>query len=291
MAGVMMDTLRSLRDELKRDRVPAVAAGLAFYAVLAVFPALIALVSLYGLFSDPAQVQAQLEQLYGVMPASAAELLGAQMHALVGQSSGALGVGFVVSLVGLLWSASGGVSQLFAAINVAYEREETRSFWKIRGLALGVTLAALAFSALALALVAVAPAALEALSLGSTLEGAVTWLRWPLLAALMALGLGWIYRVAPDRDGKPSPRWVTPGAIAATALWLLGSLAFSFYTARFGSYQETYGALGAVIVFMMWLWISGLSVLIGAELNYVLERDAGRLPRARGRRSLEDRYA
>lgn len=289
----MMDTLRALKDELKRDRVPAVAAGLAFYAMLAIFPALIALVSLYGLFSDPAQVESQLEQLYAVMPPSAADLIGSQMHALVAQSSGALGVGFLVSLLGLLWSASSGVSQLFAAINQAYEREETRSFLKVRGLAIGVTLALLVFAAAALALVALVPPALEALQLGGSVGSAITWLRWPLLALAVMLGLGWIYRLAPDRDGKPRWRWVSPGAVAATALWLAGSAAFSFYASRFGSYQETYGAIGAVIVFMMWLWISSLSVLVGAELNYIVERGAGRLApeRPKKKRELEQTYA
>jgi membrane protein len=269
--------LRELKDELQRDNVSAIAASLAFYGILAIFPALIALVSLYGLFFDPMDVARQMRPISQILPPSAAELINGQLQEVVSGADSSLRLGVFLSIAGLLWSVSSGVGALIKSVNRAYFQDETRGFLRLRALALVTTIAVIVFAIVTLAAVAVLPPLVERLGLPPFVNTLITWLRWPVLALLVILGLAFIYRYAPDHKEKPPFRWITPGSIAATTLWLLGSLAFSFYVTRFGKYNETYGALGAVIVLMLWLWLSAFSVLLGAELNAVLEKRAGRL--------------
>lgn len=269
--------LRDLWGELKKDHVSILAAALAFYGVLALFPGLIALVSIYGLFLDPAQVEAQIAPFTHLLPASAAELVTGQLHDLVEARGGGLQISLALSLVAVLWSASSGVGALFKGVNLAYFEAETRGFLKLRATAFLTTLGILVFAVLALASVAVLPALFEWLGASQLVETTLAFARWPVLAALVILGLALIYRFAPDHHEKPPFRWVTPGSIVATALWLVGSIAFSQYVAHFGNYNETYGALGAVIVLLLWLWLSAYAILLGAELNAALEKRAGML--------------
>lgn len=257
--------------EAGTDQVPLLAAGVAFYAFLALFPALIASVMIYGLVRDPADVRQQVASLSDTLPADAASLLTTQLEAITSTGRGSLGVGLVVSLVLALWSASGGVGNLITAINLAYDEEETRGFVKRRALALGLTLAAIVFVVVAVGLVAVAPAVLDSVVGDGPLRWGLEAARWAGLLVAMAFALGVLYKVAPDRD-DPKFRWVSTGSILATVLWLVASLGFSLYVDNFGSYNKTYGALAGVVVLLLWLWLTMYVVLLGAEVNAEAEQ-------------------
>jgi membrane protein len=264
------------KEEVKNDSVPLLAAGAAFYSMLALFPALIALVMLYGLVASPADVQTQVEQFAGALPQGAASLISQQMESLAGAQQSSLSIGLVSSLALALWSASSGLAGLIKGINIAYDEAETRGFVKVRGLALLLTIGAIVFIVVALGLVAVLPVALDLVGLGGAAQIAISVLRWPLLAVFVVLGLAVLYRLAPDRD-DPQLRWVSPGAVIATVLWLVGSALFSLYVNNFGSYGETYGAqLAGVIVLLLWLFLTSFVVLLGAEINAEIERQTGR---------------
>ena len=257
--------------ETKNDQVPLLAAGVAFFSFLSLFPAMIASVLVYGLVADPAQVAEQSRQLTEALPRDAASLITDQMTAISQTPSQSLGLGLIIALVLALWSASGGVGNVITAINTAYDEEETRGFVRRKALALALTLAAIVFVVVAVALVAVAPALLDAL-IGS---GPLRWLleaaRWIGLLVALALALAVLYRWAPDRDGAQF-RWVSMGAVTSTVLWLIASLGFSLYVDNFGSYGETYGALAGVVVLLLWLWITMFVVLLGAEINAEAEQ-------------------
>lgn len=264
------DVLLRVKDELKRDNVPIVAAGMAFYAMLAIFPGLIAMISLYGLVADPADVQQQIAALSGMLPPSAQELLSQRLEALVTSSSATLGLGLVVSVGAALWSASAGMKSAITAINIAYDEKEERGFFKLRALALLFTLGAILVVLLSLALVAVLPALFDWIGLGETGQIVIAYGRWPLMALLVMASLAILYRYGPCRD-KPGWRWVSWGAVASTVLWLGLTALFSLYVSNFGSYGETYGAIGGVIVLMLWLFLSSFVVLLGAEINSEVE--------------------
>ena len=266
---------KRVRREIGRDNLPLLAAGVAFYFLLAVFPALIAMVTLYGLIADPEQVYRQVEALGGVLPTGAVDLLDAQAREIVGNGASrtGLGFGFVASIVGVVWSASSGTLGLIRAVNAAYNQEENRSFVRLRGLALAFTLGAVVFVLLAVGLVAVAPAVLGWVGLGGQAQTLISVLRWPVLALAMLAGLALVYRYAPARP-PIGLWWVNWGSLLATALWLAGSGLFSWYVSSFGRFNETYGSLGAVIVLLVWFFLTGFVVLLGAEINNELERQA-----------------
>jgi membrane protein len=257
--------------EAKSDQVPLLAAGVAFYSFLALFPAMIAAVMLYGLVRDPADVQQQVDQLSETLPSDAASLLTTQLEAITSTSSRSLGLGLLVSLVLALWSASGGVGNILTAINIAYDEEETRGFVKRKGLSLLLTVAAITFLVVAISLVAVAPALLDNLVDAGPLRWGLEALRWLGLVVAMSVALAVLYRIAPDRD-DPEFKWVSVGAVVSTVVWLLASLGFSFYVDNFGSYNKTYGALAGVVVLLLWLWLTMYVVLLGAEINAEAEQ-------------------
>ena len=264
------DILFRLRKELIADRVFSASGSVAFFGVLAVFPALLALVSLYGIFADPVDVKEQVAGLSKLLPPGAEELLLDRLGELVSTSSTTLGAGLVLAVLGALWSASVGMKAIMEAINVAYDEEEKRGFLKLRGQAILLTLGSLLVAALVFALFASVPTIVEALRLGIDGQRVVSVARWPLMGLLVMLWISVLYRFGPCR-AEPKWRWVSWGAFLATVLWLGGTAAFSFYVDRFGSYSETYGAIGSVIVFMLWLYISSLVVLLGAEVNAEME--------------------
>ena len=261
--------------EAKADQVPLIAAGVAFYAFLAIFPAIIAAVLLYGLLADPSQVASQVDQIGKALPSSAQSLLSDQLTSLTSTSQQSLGIGLVIALAGALWSASGGMGNLITAVNIGYDEEEDRGFVKRKGLSLVMTLGAIVFVVVAIALVAVLPAVLNALGLPPVLRVGVEVVRWLGLVVAMMAALGVLYRVAPDRDA-PKLRWVSVGAITATVLWVIASAGFSLYVDRFSSYGKTYGSLAGVVVLLLWLWISAYVVLLGAEMNAEAEQQTGR---------------
>ena len=257
--------------ESQADHVPMLAGGVAFFAFLAIFPALIAGISLYGLVADPGQVARQVEGLAGTLPRETQPLVAQQLAAVVAGSNQALGLGFVISLLVALWSASSGTANLIQAVNIAYDEDETRGFVKLRGTALVLTLGAIVFVLVALTLVAVVPVALDALPLGSVGTVLAQLLRWVLLILVVVVALAVVYRLAPDRD-SPRFRWASTGAVVAAALWIAGSVLFSLYVDNFGSYNRTYGALAGVVVLLLWLYLSSYVVLLGAEINAEAER-------------------
>ena len=258
-----------------QDRVLAEAAAVTYYALLAIFPALAALISLYGLIADPAAIGKHLDALKGVVPGGGMQIISDQIQALTSAPKKGLGLGAVVGLLTSLWSANAGVKSLFDALNAVYEERETRSFFHLTWLSLTFTLGALVFVILALTAVVVVPAILQFVGLGAAGDVLLSVGRWPVLLAGIMLFLALTYRYGPSR-AKAKWRWVSWGSAAAGLLWLVGSLAFSWYAANFGNYNKTYGSLGAAVGFMTWIWISTIIVLVGAELNAELEHQTAR---------------
>ncbi|PVG80700.1 YihY/virulence factor BrkB family protein [Nocardioides gansuensis] len=261
--------------ESKRDQVPLLAAGVAFYSFLALFPALIAAITLYGLVADPETVARQADQLTDAMPSDAASLVTDQLDALASAPQQSLGLGLLVALALALWSASGGVGNIVTAINIAYDEEETRGFIRRKLLSLALTAAAIVFLVVTIGLVAVAPAVLDDTVSDAPLRWVFEAGRWVLLAAAVTLALAVVYRYAPDRDA-PRFSWVSTGAVTATVIWLAASLGFSLYVDNFGNYSKTYGALAGVVVLLLWLWITNFIVLLGAEINAEAEQQTAR---------------
>ena len=257
--------------EFNEDRITAVAGGVTFFALLALFPAISAFVSLYGLFADRATVGEQLRLLSGVMPKEALGFVGDQMIRVAQAPQGALGLAFASSLLVSLWSANAGVKALFDGLNIAYDEREKRGFFGLTLVTLGFTAAAIAFLALALSAVVFIPVALDVLHLRGLGTGLwIDAMRWPLLLIVVTFSLAVVYRFGPSR-AKPRWRWLTWGSALAAVLWLGASMLFSWYVASFGNYDKTYGSLGAVVGFLTWLWISIIIVLLGAELNSEIE--------------------
>jgi membrane protein len=282
------DVLWRAWGEVSEQNLFLIAGGVTYAVLLALFPGLAALVSLYGLIFDAGQIERQVAALSGVLPAQTQELLSQQLHSLVEASGGALGFTAIFGLLLALWSASRGMSGLITALNIAYEEKERRGFFKLNLLALGLTLGLLAGGIVAIALVAVLPAVLQLLALGPATKWLLLLAQWPLLIVLVMLGLAVLYRFAPDRD-KPQWRWVSPGAVTATLLWIVASVAFTIYVANFNSYDKTYGSLGGVVILLTWLYLSALMVLLGAVINAQAERQTRKdstegPPRAMGQR-------
>ena len=271
----MFAVLKRVKAEVKDDNVGLLAAGVAFYAMLAIFPAIIAVVTVYGMVADPDQVKTQVGELAKSLPAGADELLTNQLTNVVNAGQQALSIGLALSLLALLWSVSSGVQGLIKSLNVIYDEKETRGFVKLRGLSLLLTLGAIVVAVVALALITVFPGVIDGLGLGRAGQVAASVARWVVLAVLVLLALGVVYRLGPDR-ANPRWRWVSSGAVVALVLWLLGSVGFSYYVDNFGKYNQTYGALAAVIILLLWLFLSAFAVLLGAEFNAETERQTAR---------------
>ena len=267
--------LKRVKAEVKEDNVTLLAAGVAFYAILAIFPAIIAVVTVYGMVADPAQVESQVSEFAKGLPAGADQLLTEQLDNVVNAGQQALSIGLAISLLAVLWSASGGVQGLVKGLNLVYDEQETRGFVKLRGLSLLLTLGAIVVVVVALALIAVFPGVIDNLGLGQAGELATSIVRWVVLALVVLVALAVVYRLAPDR-ANPRWRWVSWGAVVALVVWLLGSVGFSWYVDNFGKYNQTYGALAAVIVLLLWLFLSSFAVLLGAELDAETERQTAR---------------
>lgn len=260
--------------EFSNDRILLVAAGVTFYAILALFPAIGALVSIYGLIADPQTINAQLTNLQGVMPSGALDIIGEQVKRIASKGGGTLGFTAVFGILLSIWSANGGVKAIFDALNIVYDEKEKRNFLWLNLRSLAFTAGALLFVILALIAIVVVPAALNILNLGS-MEWLIGLLRWPVLLFVVLGSLALLYRYGPSRD-KAQWRWVTWGSAIAALLWLVVSALFSWYVSNFGKYNETYGSLGAAIGFMTWVWISTTVVLLGAEINAEMEHQTAK---------------
>lgn len=273
--GGWKQVMRRVRDEMRDDQLSLAAAGTAFFTFLAIFPALVALISLYGIFTDPAQIEQQVSALGGVLPQSALDLLREQMQRLTATAPGQLGISAIIGILLALWSANKGMKGMVKALNFAYEEEEDRNFMELNGVTLALTLGGIVFVAVLVFLVAVIPGMLDAVGLGQIARQAIDWLRWPALALVLVGGLAVLYHYGPDRD-HPRWSWVTPGALLATIVFLVASALFSLYVSMFGNYNEVYGSVGAVAILMLWLYIGAWAVLLGAETNAEAERQTTR---------------
>jgi membrane protein len=256
--------------ETVSDHMTTNAASCAFYAMLALFPAISVLISLYGLILDPLTVETQLHPLRDVLPPAAYDMVAQRVHDLAAKGNTALTWRAALGLLVALWSATAGTKALMMALNIAYEEKETRSFVRFNLVAIGLTLGGIVGVTLALSIIVGVPAALQLDELGPSTGLAVRVISFSLLLGFVVLGLAVLYRLCPARE-EAKWRWVTPGSILAAVLWILVSLAFSFYVANFGSYDAAYGSLGAVVVVLLWFYLSAFVVMLGAELNAELE--------------------
>jgi membrane protein len=282
------DIAKRTLKEVKADQVPLLAAGVAFYVLLALFPAIIAGVSIYGLVADPQTVRDQINQLAETLSPETAKLIGQQVQQVTSSAGGALGLATVIGILTALWSASSGMKALITGVNLAYDETEGRKFVKLRGLSILMTLAAMVLLAVALALIVGFPAVPD--SWPTPLQWTAAILRFVLLAVLLMAGLAALYRYAPDRD-KPKWGWASPGSMVATVLWVLASVGFSIYVNAFGNYNKTYGALAGVIILMFWLYLTAFVVLVGAELNAEMELQTAKDTTAGPEKPMGDREA
>jgi membrane protein len=282
------DIFWRLWTQIGEDNVSIVAAGVAFYVMLALFPAITAFVSLFGLIADPAQVQAQFENLRGVIPDDGWRILNDQLTAVASAQTSKLGISALVALVVALWSAGAGVRAMMTALNIAYHEREKRNFLRFYGTAFLFTIGIALLGIISLGVIVIVPVLLNLVDLGGISQVLVKLVPWLVLAGFVVIALGVLYRYGASRN-EPKTRWVSWGATLATVLWIAASILFSIYVSNFGSYNETYGALGAVVVLLFWLWISAFIVLVGAELNAEMEHQTERdtttgRPKPRGER-------
>jgi membrane protein len=252
-------------------RVVSIAAGVTFFALLAMFPAVGALVSIYGIFADPATIKAHLNDLSSFLPGGAIDVIGDQLGRVASGGRTTLGAALLMSLGISLWSANAGMKALFDALNIVYGAPERRGLIKLNAVSLAFTGIALIILLLAITAVVVLPPAIKHVGLGGTGDFVLSVARWPALFAIVVVALAFIYRYGPDR-ANAQWHWITWGSALATILWLAASFLFSWYAANFGSYNKTYGSLGAAIGFMTWIWISSMVILAGAEVDAVMER-------------------
>ncbi|MBB3657908.1 membrane protein [Rhizobium sp. BK650] len=273
---------RGLRDvfwrvvhEVSDDRVTLVAAGVTFYLLLAMFPALAALVSLYGLFADPLTMAEHLGKLAVVLPPGAFDLVSEQIHSLAERRDSALGLAFFIGLAVALWSTHSGTLALFDVMNVAYEEREKRSLIRLNLIALCFTVCAIVAAILIIGLVAVMPMVLSLIWLDRFQEQVALLVRWPLIVAVVIVAVMAIYRFGPSRE-PARLRWMTWGAVMTALAWFLMSLGFSAYLDHFANYNATYGTLGALIGFLVWTWLSVTIMIVGAELNAELEHQTAK---------------
>jgi membrane protein len=268
------DILLRVWKNIGEDRVMLVAAGVTFYCLLAIFPAIAALVAIYGFFSDPASISSQVDKLSGVMPGGALDVIRNQMNQVASQGPSKLGVAFIIGFLVSLWSANAGIKSILDALNLVYDEPEKRGLIRLNLLSLAFTVAAILFILVAIACIAALPAVAS-----SQLQGATAVIaqivRWPILFIIIAVGLAFVYRYGPSR-AEPQRRWITWGSAFASIAWIAVSLGFSWYAANFGSYNKTYGSLAAVVVLMFWLWLSAAIILIGAELDTEMEHQTVR---------------
>jgi membrane protein len=266
------DVLVRVFYSISEDRITTISGGVTFFVLLALFPGLAGLISLYGLFADSGTVGQHLSSLEGILPEGGLQILRDQLQQLTSQPPQKLGFATVASLAISLWSANGGVKAMSEGLNAVYEEHEKRSFIKLNLISLTLTFGILAFVIASLLTITIVPKLLSFVGLPGVGD-IVDYARWPALLFVAAWMIAVIYRFGPSRD-QPKWRWISPGSIFAAVAWIVASLLFSWYTAHFGSYNKTYGSLGGAVGFMTWIWISTIVILVGAKINAELERQA-----------------
>jgi membrane protein len=266
-----------------KDNLSGLAAGTAFYALLSIFPTLTALVSLYGLVADRSMIARQVTAMEGILPPEAVQLVATWLQVFVHGPPSRFGIGLIVSLLFAFWSAWSATAILMTAVQICYGEEEKRNFIRFNLRAVALTGGLAFFGIVALALVAVLPAVFALLPVPEAWGAVIAFARWPILTGIAIITFAIIYRFAPDRS-EPQWQWLSWGAAIATTLWVLGSVAFTVYVSKIGTYDKTYGSLGAVIILLLWLDLSAYITLIGAEFNAEIDRHAARpTPAARSK--------
>lgn len=264
------DVLKRSKEEMARDHVSMVAAGIAFYGLLAIVPAIVATISLWALLFDPQQITQQIANVSHLLPEEAANIIRQQAE----QASQDAGAGMSLAAIGgvlfAIYSASRGVDGFMEGLNIIYDEEESRGLLKRTALKLLLTVGAILMTLVTLGVITVIPAIVDLLGVPDVIGTAINLARWPLLMVTAMLAVAILYRYGPDRD-EPRWQWTSVGSVVAVLLWLVGSIAFSLYVRNFASYNETYGSLGAVVILLMWFWLSAFIVLMGAELNSEME--------------------
>jgi membrane protein len=264
--GFWKGVLYRIYNEIVNDRLLALAAGVTFYVLLAIVPAITALVSIYALIADPSAVQNEVSSLQNLMPSGSFQIVQQQVNRIVSSNSGSLSRWFFVSLAIALWSANSGLKAIIDALNIVFDVEEKRSFIRLNLVSLAMTLAGVVGIILAMAGLVAVPIAISYVPVGSFGQTLASWARWPALLVLLMVALAVLYRFGPDRE-HPRWEWVSPGNLFAAVAWLVGSALLSWYFSNFANYDATYGSLGGVIGLMIWLWVTAIVVLVGAEIN------------------------
>lgn len=265
-----IDILKRTNQQISSDNVSIISAGIAFYAFLAIFPAIAAIISIYGLIVDQSTVQQQLSSITEILPQQSSQLIRSQLNQIVSGSSTALSWGLVFSIILSIWSANRGTNALFQGINIAYDEKINRSFIKNTALTLLFTFLGIIVTIISMVLVIALPAIFDSIKLPQNLQFTIQLLRWILLASILMICLSALYRYAPDRK-NPKWRWVSWGSVIATIIWIAGSLGFSYYVNNFSNYNATYGSLAAVVILLFWFYISSFIIIMGAELNSEIE--------------------
>lgn len=268
--GGLKQILTTTKASISKDHLSMIAAGLAFYAMLASVPMIAAAISLYGLVADPQDIQEQFSDLEGVMPEEANQLLLDQMQQ-VSEEGGGAGLGALISILLALWAGSRGTKAAMEALNITYDEQESRGFIKLSAVGLALTLALVLFGLLAVAVIVVLPPLLQALPLPDMAQTAISIAIWPLLLLIGIAGITMMYRYGPSRK-QPAWRWLSCGSTTAALLWVVASALFSLYVTNFGNYNETYGSLGAIVILLLWFYISAFVLLLGAELDAAIEK-------------------
>jgi membrane protein len=271
----LKDVAVRLWTQISDDHVSLVAAGVAFYSLLALFPLLTALVSIYGLVADRGDIEEHLGKLYGLLPSDAIEIMRQQLVQLNSTQVPKLGLLFIASLLFSLWSANKGVTSIFEAMNIAYGEKERRNFFVLNLTTLLFTFGFVLFLVVSLSAIIAVPPLLEYIGFDEGTHWLLSLGRWPVLLIIVVTMNALIYRYGPSRE-KARWAWLTWGSVVSAVLWMLTSAFFSFYAANFGNFNETYGSMGAVVAVMTWIWLSAMIVIAGAELNAELEHQTAK---------------
>lgn len=269
------DILLRVYDNISKHRILALAAGMTYYSILAIFPAIAALVAVYGLFFDPMTISKHLDQLGGFLPGGALDVAREQLTRVASKGSNTLGITFLIGLATSLWSSNAAMKSLFDTLNIVHGENEKRGFLRLNAVSLSFTIGGILFIVAALGSIVAIPVLLKYVGLSNTSDLLLRIGRWPAMFTVLTLALALIYRYGPSREAAQW-RWVTWGSAIAALLWLAVSGLFSWYAASFGKFNETYGSLGAIIGFMTWLWISAIVVLLGAEIDAEMEHQTAR---------------
>ncbi|WP_417884952.1 YihY/virulence factor BrkB family protein [Zunongwangia sp.] len=260
------EVIKQVKNEIGADKVSIVSAGVAFYAFLAIFPTIMVIISIYGWTTDAQEVEKQLQELASMMPKQAFQVLQERIQIFLEANNNKFSFGAIFGVLISIWSANKGTNGLLIGVDIAYDTEKDHNIFKQYAMAIAFTIGGFAMLILSMVLIVGFPAIVHNIGLPDVLADLISWLRWVILAILVSFFLCLVYKFAPARE-KPKTRWVIPGAIFSTIVWLIASIGFSYYVSNFGNYGEVYGSISAVVVLLLWLYITCFIILLGAEIN------------------------